>query len=75
MTTDDPNEMVQVKRGSITAYQTALANLQAKNADLLERLTESEAENERLRGANEWLRELVATESCPTCAALSKEDE
>jgi hypothetical protein len=32
-------------------------------------------ENEQLRGANEWLRELVATESCPTCAALSKENE
>jgi chromosome segregation ATPase len=25
---EDPNEMVQVKRGSITAYQTAIANLQ-----------------------------------------------
>jgi hypothetical protein len=133
MTTDpEMNEIVQVKRGSITAYQTALANLQAKNADLLELLDDLEAENERLqtelnlldaarteklidelraenerlraevrglenlralverdtsqkaalaaenerlRAANEWLRELVTTESCPTCSALSQEDE
>jgi hypothetical protein len=53
--------------------RTELNLLDAARTEKL--IDELRTENERLRKANEWLRGLVATESCPTCAALSEEDE
>jgi hypothetical protein len=67
------NRMKQHLTTEIEQLRTELNLLDAARTEKL--IDELRTENERLRKANEWLRELVTTKSCPTCAALLKEDD